>query len=431
MSVGTDPLAGLDRPGGDAAGLTVFGDAHLSGSEALGRTGRTLVAMTDHLQGQSWSGPAATACAGACAQDAERISVAARAHQVGGTALRRYGARLALAQGDYDAARRLADQAVADEQHHDRAIQAAPGTGRVGTWGGVATTTSPVGPPLDLAWTSPLRVTARARAEQAIHDSKAAARQATIALGQTMDTHRAAPAAASRLKSARREPGRHWYTPGVEVLGGVWDGVRDPGVMLGGLVGLHGDVSDNWSALGSGLVDGAHHPVEFGKAVISWEDFSHGHYAHGLGEIVPGAAAALVTGGAGLAVKSGKALGRVKRWDKIVDPTTTADKDASLVVDSARTGAQAVERDLGNLTSLRGATMDEMRSMIPEGWIETRLKKGEGARFMNPNRPGEAIMIEKGWPGAGDPLHSGPYVRISRDGVVNRIPLDGNAELKP
>lgn len=56
-------------------------------------------------------------------------------------------------------------------------------------------------------------------------------------------------------------------------------------------------------------------------------------------------------------------------------------------------------------------------------------KKGEGIRYLNPDKPGEAIIIEKGWPGASDPLHSGPYVRISIYGTVTRTPLEGNPVL--
>lgn len=58
------------------------------------------------------------------------------------------------------------------------------------------------------------------------------------------------------------------------------------------------------------------------------------------------------------------------------------------------------------------------------------MKKGEGIKFSNPNKRGEMILLEKGWPGATDPLHAGPYMRISRDGQIIRIPLEGNPTLK-
>jgi hypothetical protein len=63
-------------------------------------------------------------------------------------------------------------------------------------------------------------------------------------------------------------------------------------------------------------------------------------------------------------------------------------------------GTTTVGRSLDDLASLRGATPDEIQSLISEGWVELPLKKGEGVRFLNPDRPGEAIMIEKGWPEA-------------------------------
>ena len=39
-------------------------------------------------------------------------------------------------------------------------------------------------------------------------------------------------------------------------------------------------------------------------------------------------------------------------------------------------------------------------------------------------------MIEKGWANAKDAIHSGPYIRISKDGKIIRIPLEGNPVLK-
>jgi len=91
--------------------------------------------------------------------------------------------------------------------------------------------------------------------------------------------------------------------------------------------------------------------------------------------------------------------------------------------------AASVMRSLDDLGSLRGATPADIRQLIPEGWTEMPLKTGSGTRFVNPKRPGEAIMIENGWPGATDPLHSGPYLRVSRDGTVTRVPLQGNPVL--
>ena len=92
--------------------------------------------------------------------------------------------------------------------------------------------------------------------------------------------------------------------------------------------------------------------------------------------------------------------------------------------------AGSVTRSLENLSSLRGATWEEAKSLIPEDWIKGPMKKGDGIKFVNPAKKGEQILLEKGWEGAKDPLHSGPYMKISRNGKIDRIPLAGNPTLK-
>jgi len=92
--------------------------------------------------------------------------------------------------------------------------------------------------------------------------------------------------------------------------------------------------------------------------------------------------------------------------------------------------AKGVTRSLDDLSSLKGAKWKEAESLIPKGWTRGPLTKGEGIKFMNPAKKGEQILLEKGWPGAKDPLHAGPYMKISRNGTVERIPLQGNPTLK-
>lgn len=92
--------------------------------------------------------------------------------------------------------------------------------------------------------------------------------------------------------------------------------------------------------------------------------------------------------------------------------------------------ARGASRSLDDLSSLRGATPQDVEKLIPNNWVSSPLKKGEGIKYLNPDKKGEVIMIEKGWPGHTDPLHQGPYARISRDGQVTRIPLEGNPTLK-
>jgi hypothetical protein len=89
----------------------------------------------------------------------------------------------------------------------------------------------------------------------------------------------------------------------------------------------------------------------------------------------------------------------------------------------------AVVRDLRDPSSLRGATPEEVRRLVPDDWIERPLRKGEGARFLDQRRKGDAVEIEAGVPGHLDPVHQGPYVKVSRNGKVERIPLQGNPML--
>ncbi|MHB8858103.1 MAG: RHS repeat domain-containing protein [Thermoleophilia bacterium] len=84
---------------------------------------------------------------------------------------------------------------------------------------------------------------------------------------------------------------------------------------------------------------------------------------------------------------------------------------------------------IDNPESLWGASWDDVESQIPKDWERMPLRKGEGVRYLNPKKPGEAIYLEKGTPVADDPLHRGPYIKISRNGSVVRIPLEGNPAL--
>jgi hypothetical protein len=83
-----------------------------------------------------------------------------------------------------------------------------------------------------------------------------------------------------------------------------------------------------------------------------------------------------------------------------------------------------------NIKSLIGANPSDIEKLIPSTWIKSPLKKGNGVRYINPSKKGESIMIETGWDNAQDLIHSGPYVRITQDGMVSRIPLKGNPILK-
>ena len=92
-------------------------------------------------------------------------------------------------------------------------------------------------------------------------------------------------------------------------------------------------------------------------------------------------------------------------------------------------GTQGSQPSLENPESLRGADPSEVENLIPKDWVKGPMKKGAGTRYLNPRKPGESILVEEGWPGASDPLHRGPYVRISGNGQITRVPLKGNPSL--
>lgn len=313
----TDPLAGLPRPLGDPGTFTALGSRYVGAGTSLGHTSQVLVDMVGRLLAQAWSGQAATAAAARTTHVAQAVAMAADSYTLGGEALRRYAATLAAAQAEYDAARRLADQAVADEQQYEQQhAQQAAAT--------LLTTPSLLLPPP--AWSSPLRALARSRAEQAVTDAGTAARQAAATLDQLTATVSPPPPPATKPHPSSH----HWYSPITGFLDGAWDSVRDPAVMVGGLIGLHGDTGQNWANLGTGLWHGVTHPLDLGKAAIDWNDLSHGRYAHWAGELAPSIVAAFFTGGAAAAAKGADGVAAVNRTGKALADMTDAEKAAML-----------------------------------------------------------------------------------------------------
>jgi len=82
--------------------------------------------------------------------------------------------------------------------------------------------------------------------------------------------------------------------------------------------------------------------------------------------------------------------------------------------------------------SLKGKSYKESENILDkdlrdQGWNKGPMKKGDGVRYNDGK--GNSIILEKGWPGAKDPLHSGPYTKISTNGQIKRVPLQGNPTL--
>lgn len=98
------------------------------------------------------------------------------------------------------------------------------------------------------------------------------------------------------------------------------------------------------------------------------------------------------------------------------------------------TGAISIGRDkfgFPDVQALLGADPESVLDAIPDNWLVESPSSGSGIKFVNPDRPGQMIIYEEGWPGATDPLHAGPYLRVSTGrGPVFRVPLYGNPALE-
>jgi hypothetical protein len=84
-------------------------------------------------------------------------------------------------------------------------------------------------------------------------------------------------------------------------------------------------------------------------------------------------------------------------------------------------------RDIDIGESLQGATRAEVADAARRaGWSHRgRSRDGNGDVWVHPVKKGEQVIINDGYPGGADPLHRGPYVKISRGGTKTRYPLSG------
>ncbi len=157
---------------------------------------------------------------------------------------------------------------------------------------------------------------------------------------------------------------------------GVRDGVVEPVAFAGGLVGLNGDVTDNWVSLGRGVRHGATNPGDFVKAAVNWEDLSEGNYAHWGGELLPSVAAAFATGGAAAGVKGADALTGVSGSAKALDGMSDVEK-ASLLARGADLDGQGgagprldySQRFQGELRNFRGPYLSGTRVLEQDLWL--------------------------------------------------------------
>lgn len=92
---------------------------------------------------------------------------------------------------------------------------------------------------------------------------------------------------------------------------------------------------------------------------------------------------------------------------------------------------RAADRYRNNPDQLTGRRFDDVQKELDRtlrdegGWTKEALKKGDGIRYTDGK--GNGVYINRGYSGATDPLHGGPYVKIQPGGI--RVPLSGNPAL--
>jgi uncharacterized protein YukE len=80
---------------------------------------------------------------------------------------------------------------------------------------------------------------------------------------------------------------------------------------------------------------------------------------------------------------------------------------------------------------LRGLSVEEVRARVPDDWRHNPSARGGGEVYGDPAHGGRTIRIMPGYPPGSrpDPLTWGPYVVVSQQGRIVKIPLAGNPAL--
>lgn len=94
--------------------------------------------------------------------------------------------------------------------------------------------------------------------------------------------------------------------------------------------------------------------------------------------------------------------------------------------------ADAWDGHLNNPDSLKGMDPEDVKKLIPDDWPSSPQKKGVGTKYVDPEKKGRQVLVEQGTPakpGQTPNVHNGPYIKISQNGKVERIPLKGNPTL--
>lgn len=122
-----------------------------------------------------------------------------------------------------------------------------------------------------------------------------------------------------------------------------------------------------WGNIGDAAEFAWDNPLEFGKAVINWEDLANGRYGEWAGNLGPDAAMAFATAGAGTAAT---ATTRGLRAADTAGDVADAARDADRAADAARVGDRAPDSP-GRLDShIRDGHHDDLRAQAASVGVE-------------------------------------------------------------
>jgi hypothetical protein len=248
-----------------------------------------------------------------------------------------------------------------------------------------------------------LRQRARDERELVKEAGRVAAGLVDGAAGELPTVTAAAPPAAAPVK----QEDKPWYEDAVDGVasGAKWTGGQLLGVGKGvgeGVVGIGeggvmlyklgltnamldpGSFEQSWSDLGKSAQFAKDNPGEFGKALINWDDLSHGRYGEWAGNLAPDAALAFFTAGSGTVATRG--VRGAKALEDVGDAARTADRlgdaAAGLKRGSAAAGASHVPgglTDAGRAAIARGD--DVVRHWTPLDGDRPLREAGRGDTF--------------------------------------------------
>lgn len=327
----------VEVPNLDVGSVRQLGGALAAVSDRFGAAAWRLDGSAAALSGGlGWCGPASSAYLGACSDARGWLLNAWSALKVAGTACGRYADELeqaaGLARAAAGTARRLeAERARLVEQVRrvDERLGSAPpgGAGSVTLFTGFGAEGSEIS--RLQSWADQLAhesMLLRSQVDAVEQACRTADARAAAAFDRVASMTQAARSEAAYAARAAQPPDPSVPTEDGSLgsrLGGFFSAlgndITQPVAMIGGLVGLNGDLTDSWSALGHGIGEAVTHPGETGQALIDWSDIEKGDWGHWAGTIGPGAVATAASLGGYSAVRVVSSLGVFERADTVAE----------------------------------------------------------------------------------------------------------------